>query len=288
MKKKKDKLLLVGKDYLVSQKPFRIYWDSKQKLGWTDIDHALNMDSYYASEAYDSHKVKQNSLRDWVYKTVQQWMFRYKWRKIMQKSKRIISTHLDYGGGIGGFSTFTQKKGITTTIVENSSSALTQLKKEGHHAYGSLKDIESYKKFDLITLWHVLEHLPNPKETIKNLKGRLNAKGLLVLAVPNLNSFDASYYQEFWAGYDLPRHLWHFSNKGLQKIIENSGFSLISKHPLFFDSFYISILSQRHKTGKTQILKAIYIGLISNLKAIKKGNYSSSFFVFSKSDSFLM
>ena len=288
MKKKKDKLLLVGKDYLVSQKPFRIYWDSKQKLGWTDIDHALNMDSYYASEAYDSHKVKQNSLRDWVYKTVQQWMFRYKWRKINQKSKRMISTHLDYGGGTGGFSTFTQKKGIRTIIVENSSSVLTQLKKEGHHAYGSLKDIGSDKKFDLITLWHVLEHLPNPKETIKSLKGRLNAKGLLVLAVPNLNSFDASYYQEFWAGYDLPRHLWHFSNKGLQKIIENSGFSLISKHPLFFDSFYISILSQRHKTGKTQILKAIYIGLISNLKAIKKGNYSSSFFVFSKSDSFLM
>ena len=151
---------------------------------------------------------------------------------------------------------------------------LTQLKKEGHHAYGSLKDIGSDKKFDLITLWHVLEHLPNPKETIRNLKGRLNAKGLLVLAVPNLNSFDASYYQEFWAGYDLPRHLWHFSNKGLQKIIENSGFSLISKHPLFFDSFYISILSQRHKTGKTQILKAIYIGLISNLKAIKKGGSS--------------
>ena len=86
MKKKKDKLLLVGKDYLVSQKPFRIYWDSKQKLGWTDIDHALNMDSYYASEAYDSHKVKQNSLRDWVYKTVQQWMFRYKWRKIIKKA----------------------------------------------------------------------------------------------------------------------------------------------------------------------------------------------------------
>ena len=288
MKKKKNKLLLEGKDYLVSQKSFKIYWDSEQKLGWTDIDHASNMDSYYASEVYDSHKVKQNSLRDWVYKTVQQWMFRYKWRKINQKSKRMISTHLDYGGGTGGFSTFTQKKGIRTTIVENSSSVLTQLKKEGHHAYGSLKDIGSDKKFDLITLWHVLEHLPNPKETIKNLKGRLNAKGLLVLAVPNLNSFDASYYQEFWAGYDLPRHLWHFSNKGLQKIIENSGFSLISKHPLFFDSFYISILSQRHKTGKTQILKAIYIGLISNLKAIKKGNYSSSFFVFSKSDSFLM
>ena len=288
MKRKKDKLLLVGNDYLVSQKPFRIYWDSKQKLGWTDIDHALNMDSYYASEAYDSHKVEQKSLRDWIYKTVQQWMFRYKWRKINQKSNRMISTHLDYGGGTGGFSTFTQKKGIRTIIVENSSSVLTQLKKEGHHAYGSLNEIESVTKFDLITLWHVLEHLPNPKETIRNLKGRLNAKGLLVLAVPNLNSFDASHYQEFWAGYDLPRHLWHFSNKGLQKIIENSGFSLISKHPLFFDSFYISILSQQHKTGKTQILKAIYIGLISNLKAIKKGNYSSSFFVFSKSDSFLM
>ena len=288
MKRKKDKLLLVGKDYLVSQKPFKIYWDSQQKLGWTDIDPASSMDSYYASEAYDSHKVKQKTLRDWVYKTVQQWMFRYKWRKIIQKSKRTISTHLDYGGGVGGFSTFTQKKGITTTIVENSSGALTQLKKEGHHAYGSLEEIESDEKFDLITLWHVLEHLPNPKETVKKLKDRLNAKGLLVLAVPNLNSFDANHYQEYWAGYDLPRHLWHFSNKGLQKITENVGFSLLSKHPLFFDSFYVSMLSQQHKTGKTQILKAIYIGLISNLKAIKKGNYSSSFFVFSKSDSFLI
>lgn len=288
MKRKKDKLLLVGKDYLVSQKSFKIYWDSQQKLGWTDIDLASNMDSYYASEVYDSHKVKQRSFWDWVYKTLQQWMFRYKWRKIMQKSKSTISTHLDFGGGVGGFSTFTQKKGITTTIVEKSSGALTQLKKEQQRVYSNLEEIPSDEKFDLITLWHVLEHLPDPKETMQNLKGRLTTKGLLVLAVPNLNSFDANHYQEFWAGYDLPRHLWHFSNKGLQKIIENIGFSLISKHPLYFDSFYISMLSQLHKTGETRILKAIYIGLISNIKAMKKGNYSSSFFVFSKSDSFLM
>ncbi|HSP12780.1 MAG TPA: class I SAM-dependent methyltransferase, partial [Salegentibacter sp.] len=129
-------------------------------------------------------------------------------------------------------------------------------------------------------LWHVLEHLTNPKEEILKLKALLKNDGILVIAVPNFKSHDAKYYQEFWAAYDVPRHLWHFSRNGIKKLFLQFGLNLVSTKPLIFDAYYVSLLSEKNKTGSSNFLKALYRGWISNWKAKESSEYSSLVYFF--------
>ncbi len=288
MERHKDHFLLKAKDHLVSHKIFSIYWDTKAELGWTDIDLNESMERYYASVAYDSHKSKKRNVMDWAYRFVQQLMFRYKWKKIVKHLNQHQTTALDYGGGTGGFSRFTKAKGIDSVLIEKNAKALSIAKAQGVEAYKSLDDLPRDRQFDLITLWHVLEHLPHPKDTLLALRKRLTKEGFLVVAVPNLNSADAKHYGAHWAALDVPRHLWHFSNQGLIRFLAASGFSLLGQYPLFFDAFYVALLSEKHKNGRVHLLRAFYQGLKSNVLARQNKHYSSSFFVFTKSDSFLV
>lgn len=288
MKRNKDQFLFNGKDYLISKANFAVYWDTKGEWGWTDIDLQQSMDKYYASVSYDSHKAQKRTVLDWIYFFIQQLMFRYKWKKICAQAQCTLQSHLDFGGGVGGFSSFTKTKGINPVLIDSNNKALLIAKYQGIEAYKSLIELPVNHRFDLITLWHVLEHLPSPDETLKALKQRLNENGLLVVAVPNLQSPDAKHYGPHWGAYDLPRHLWHFSTSGLIRLLSEIGFDLLAQHPLYFDAFYVALLSEKHKTGKARLFSAFYQGLRSNFLARKQGNYSSSFFVFAKSDSFLV
>ena len=128
--------------------------------------------------------------------------------------------------------------------------------------------------FDVITLWHVLEHIPNLVEYTNQLKKLLKPNGVLIIAVPNYKSYDADYYKEFWAAYDVPRHLWHFSKNSIQKIFSNINMNVEKILPMKFDSFYVSLLSEKYKNKKSKTVKAFFIGLKSNLKAKKNGEYS--------------
>ena len=288
MKRNKDQFLFSGKDHLTSKKAFNVFWDSKAEWAWTDVDPQESMDKYYASSAYDSHKAQKRTALDWIYNFVQQLMFRQKWKKIIAQAQGPLRSHLDFGGGVGGFSRFTKSKGIEPVIIEKNKKAILLAKAEGIEAYENLSELPDKDCFDLITLWHVLEHLPSPDKTLKALRQRLNESGLLVVAVPNLQSPDAKVYGPWWAAYDLPRHLWHFSTSGLIRLLSEKGFRLLAQHPLYFDAFYVALLSEKHKTGKPLYFSAFYQGLRSNFLARKQGNYSSSFFVFAKSDSFLV
>ncbi|WP_421712339.1 class I SAM-dependent methyltransferase, partial [Alteromonas abrolhosensis] len=118
-------------------------------------------------------------------------------------------------------------------------------------------------KFDVITLWHVLEHLPDLEGTIIEIEKLLNPGGILIIAVPNYKSYDAKYYKTYWAAFDVPRHLWHFSRKSMNKLFSNK-MELIKIKPMLFDSFYVSLLSEKNKTGKQNLIKAFFIGLQSN------------------------
>jgi len=281
MERNKDHFLFEGLDHLVTQERFKVYWDTNREVAWTDIELNQPMDRYYDSAAYDSHKGKRKSVLDALYGLVQQFMFRYKWSKITAH-KQDFKNHLDFGGGMGGFSAHTQSKVLETVIIENNDKALAFLKDAGKTAHKNLTDLKPNESFDLITLWHVLEHIPNPIETLENLYNRLNQQGLLVVAVPNFKALDAQHYSSYWAGYDLPRHLWHFSTPGLGALLQQIGFQPIAQYPLFFDAFYVALLSERNKIGKHQFFSAFYQGLRSNLAALKTNNYSSSFFVWTK------
>jgi len=135
------------------------------------------------------------------------------------------------------------------------------------------------KQFDIITLWHVLEHVSDLDAQIKELKRLLKPKGYLIIAVPNYKSYDADHYKTFWAAYDVPRHLWHFSKNAIQSIFGKFNFILEKTLPMKFDSFYVSLLSEKYKTGKMNYLKAFRIGLRSNIKAKRTGEYSSLIYV---------
>ena len=133
--------------------------------------------------------------------------------------------------------------------------------------------------FDVITLWHVLEHLPNLEEDIKIFKKLLKPNGRIIVAVPNFKSYDARHFKKFWAAYDVPRHLWHFSKESIPKVFSRVQMSLESTHPMLMDAYYVSMLSNKYKTGSHKVFSSLCTGLLSNLKALKTGEYSSLIYV---------
>jgi predicted SAM-dependent methyltransferase len=132
---------------------------------------------------------------------------------------------------------------------------------------------------DCITMWHVLEHVPNLSEYLVRLKSLLKKDGVLIVAVPNFKSYDASHYKNFWAAYDVPRHLSHFSKNAISRLFLKVNMKVKNKLPLFFDSFYVALLSEKYKNGKSNWIRAFFIGLTSNLKAMRSGEYSSLIYI---------
>ena len=135
------------------------------------------------------------------------------------------------------------------------------------------------KKFDVITLWHVLEHVENLEIYIQSLKELLKENGTLLIAVPNYKSFDATYYGSFWAAFDVPRHVWHFSQTSIHKIFSFVSLKVVRAIPMKFDAYYVSLLSEKYKNGKMNILKSFWIGFQSNSKAKRSSEYSSLIYV---------
>ena len=149
------------------------------------------------------------------------------------------------------------------------------------HLKNSIEEINA--QYDVITMWHVLEHVPNLLEYIAKLKLLLKENGVLIVAVPNHKSYDATYYKEWWAAYDVPRHLWHFSKKSISVLFGKAEMKIEKIVPMYFDSFYVSLLSEKYKTGSSNFIKAFFIGLLSNLKAISTKEYSSLIYIIKNS-----
>ena len=125
----------------------------------------------------------------------------------------------------------------------------------------------------------MLEHLPDYKQQLNKFKTLLKPSGRLFIAVPNFRSYDAAYFQQYWAAYDVPRHLWHFSRKSMVSIFDELDMEIEKIRPMIFDAFYVSLISTKYKSGRYKIFKALYVGLLSNLKGITTGEYSSLVFV---------
>jgi len=132
----------------------------------------------------------------------------------------------------------------------------------------------------MITLWHVLEHIPDIENQLSELKRLCKPNGYIVVAIPNYKSYDAKHYKEFWAGFDVPRHLWHFSKTAIEKLFFEKQMILQKTYPMYFDSFYVSLLSEKYKNGKMNFLKSFFIGFISNLNGMFKKEFSSHIYVF--------
>ena len=188
---------------------------------------------------------------------------------------------LDIGCGTGDFLETAQQNKWQVSGIEPNEKARQIANKKTNQSVYETKDLSKFahNSFDVITLWHVLEHLPNLEDHIETFKKLLKPNGTLVIAVPNYNSFDAKYYKQFWAAYDVPRHLWHFNQTSISKLVATQSFLVEKVKPMWFDAFYVSMLSEKYKSGKINPIKGFFIGLRSNMKALRSKEASSLIYI---------
>ncbi len=269
---------LTVKDHSVSKEVFELYRDEDLDMLVTHPQPSLDvLGKYYESVDYISHTDSKRSLFEKAYHFVKNIALKNKLDLInsLQKDKGAI---LDIGAGTGDFLSVAKNNGWKTIGVEPSEKAKNIAINKGVSFVTDTKELASHS-FDVITMWHVLEHVPNLEEQIKELKRLLKPSGSLIVAVPNHKSYDAQYYNAYWAAYDVPIHFWHFSKKAIAKLFEIENIELVKVLPMKFDSFYVSLLSEKYKNGKMNFVKAFYIGLKSNIKAGRSLEYSSHIYV---------
>ena len=236
-----------------------------------------NLENYYKSETYISHTDSKKTFFDKIYQAVKNHTLKQK-LLLLNSFKSGSKSVLDFGAGTGDFLKICKNNNWQVLGIEPSAEARENAVKKGVHLKENLLDITN-QKFDVITLWHVLEHVENLKSTIKVLKSLLQPEGRIVVAVPNYKSYDAEFYKEYWAAYDVPRHLWHFSQKAIRKLFLEAEMVVEETLPMKFDSYYVSLLSEKYKTGKSNPIKAFYRGFLSNRSAKSTTEYSSLIYV---------
>jgi len=281
-------LFLKCKDFTVSHETFSLLKDRVTEIIITNPQPKIkDLGKYYESEDYISHTDANKTLFDKVYQIAKNYAIKRKVALIkkfkIQNSKFKI---LDIGTGTGDFLTACKKENFNVVGVEPnqkafkiSKSKLENINSINFELYNSIEKVKKENQFDIITMWHVLEHIPNLEDYIIQLKKLLKPNGTLVIAVPNYKSFDATYYKEFWAAYDVPRHLWHFSKKAISLLFKKEKMEVEKILPMKMDSYYVSILSEKNKTGKSNPIKAFFIGWLSNLKALSSKEYSSLIYI---------
>ena len=271
---------LVCKDYTVSQENFTIVSCKDCNFKFTNPRPSdSEIWKYYKSEDYVSHSDTKKGLINRLYHAVRTRTLKQKLGLISQYVSR--GTMLDYGCGTGMFLKTCADAGWKSFGFEPDPDA-RKLAAEKGLVVADTKEELSKTKYDIITLWHVLEHVTDLNQTLEFFSKQLTDKGRLIIAVPNHTSAEAKRYKEFWAGYDVPRHIYHFEINTIKKLLGNFGFSLEETKPMKFDSYYVSMLSEKYKTGSMNYVIAFLNGLKSNLAAKNPAQYSSVIYIFKK------
>ena len=272
------KHFLTVKDHSVSKEIFELYHDETLDMLITSPQPDLeNLGRYYESEDYISHTDNKRSLFEKAYHFVKNIALKNK-LNLINAEQLHKGRILDIGAGTGDFLLTAKNDGWETVGVEPSERAKNIAIQKGISFVNEIGDLQN-NSFDVITMWHVLEHVPNLELQIRELKRLLKPTGTLIVAVPNFKSYDAKHYKEFWAAFDVPIHFWHFSKKAIQSLFEKVDMKLEKVLPMKFDSFYVSLLSEKYKTGKMNYISAFFVGLKSNLKAGSTKEYSSHVYV---------
>ena len=231
---------------------------------------------YYRSDKYISHNSTTPGVFFFIYRVIRSFNFWFKYKFVGKKE--LFSKTLDFGSGDQYFMEQLQRRNHNVFGIDPLKSNISK------QVYGSVFDesLDS-KNFSCITAWHSLEHVYELENIIARFHKILDDNGTVIVAVPNYRSFDARLYKSFWAAYDVPRHLWHFDKKSIKKVFSNNGFSFIKSAPLLFDSYYVSLLSERYKKSIFRVFNSIVVGTVSNIIGFFTKEYSSNIFVFKKS-----
>lgn len=273
-------------DYYASGETFKICQCKACGFLFTqDAPIESQIGRYYETPTYISHSDTHKGLINSIYHLVRKRMLHRKYKLITRLTGLSNGRLLDIGTGTGYFPNYMQQKGWTVEAIEKSAQARTFAKE--HFALNVYDDTYltrlTDKKFDVITLWHVLEHLEPINDVWKVFYKLLTDNGILIIAVPNSNSYDAKRYNEYWAAYDVPRHLWHFTPNTMQQFGAKHDFILAEQQPMPFDAFYISMLSEKYQKKHMPFLKGMYAGTIAWFQTLaQKENSSSMIYILRK------
>ncbi|MDB4496373.1 class I SAM-dependent methyltransferase [Flavobacteriaceae bacterium] len=276
------------KDHTVSGEEYSVMFNEEYKMLVTS-PVPKNLFNYYKSKNYISHTDSKKTFFDKAYQVVKKITLKHKLRLINESLRTQNSMYrpekniLDVGAGTGEFLKVCKNNSWKVFGTEPNNDARTIAVKKGIVLERDISKF-SNQKFEIITLWHVLEHVENLSEYISNLNTMLSDCGRLIIAVPNFNSDDAKYYKEFWAAFDVPRHLWHFSQQSIHRLFLKENMLVEKTIPMKFDSYYVSLLSEKYKNGKSNFMSALYRGFVSNWKARASSEYSSLIFVIKKQE----
>lgn len=273
-------------DFAVTEEKFIICKCSNCDLLFTNPRPSQDeIEPYYNFPEYYSHEDKAKSLTQWIYQKVRNNNISKKVSFIREFKKK--GKLLDYGCGTGEFLKAAKRKGWKVAGIEPNEKARHQANlKLKDRVKESIEETDKSASYDIITLFHVLEHIHELRKTSKKIIKHLKSSGYLIVAVPNYESWDGKKYGKYWAGWDIPRHLYHFNSNAMMAFKDEFGLELIETKPMKFDSFYVSLLSEGYLNKEASLLKkywnAFFAGLKSNRMAQKSGDYSSNIFVFQK------
>lgn len=271
------------KDEFLSKEDFHICECLNCGLSYTmPRPNKKKIGEYYKSEEYYSHQENKKGFIPRLYESVKKVNLKHKYNLATQGLN--VGKMLDIGCGVGDFLHTAEEHGWTCTGVEPSEDAKAIAKTKTKANIINSEDMEKIPDatFDLITMWHVLEHVDDLKWQIEQLHRLTKTKGRIVIAVPNYKSYDAQYYKELWAAYDVPRHLSHFNKNVLTKIFKSKNLELVRTDKLIWDAYYISYMSEQYKQHKFPLLKGAFRGCISNCKARHTNEWSSMVYIFEK------
>ena len=273
------------KDHSVSGEEFQlIYNEQLEMLETFPQPSEEQLPKYYQSEDYISHTDAKRNWFEKVYHFIKTIALKRK-LKLINSFDLEAKQLLDIGCGTGDFLKVAKDNNWQVSGIEPNPKARTIANKKTDDSVFDIDQLLKFDKhsFDVITLWHVLEHLPKLEKHIAVFESLLKPNGRLVIAVPNYKSYDANYYKKHWAAFDVPRHLWHFSQKAISKLVQQKGMELLKTEPMTFDAYYVALLSEKYKNGFMNPFKAFWIGWRSNLKAKRSREFSSLIYIIKKS-----
>lgn len=270
------------KDWMITKEKFTIVKCSGCGFHFTNpVPTESIIGNYYKSEEYVSHSSSRKGIINRAYSIVRNYTLKQKVNLLSSYTKK--NSLLDIGAGTGHFLNLAKNQGFEIQGLEPDGDAREYANQNFNLSLDTLDELTkiSSDSKDIITMWHVLEHVYHLKRDLTEILRVLKSGGYLFIAVPNMDSWDARFYKSYWAAYDVPRHLYHFQKETIQNLLCSYGMKCVDILPMKFDSFYVSMLSEKYKNGS--VIRGFINGLKSNLYA-KKHGYSSQIYVFLKEE----
>jgi 2-polyprenyl-3-methyl-5-hydroxy-6-metoxy-1,4-benzoquinol methylase len=269
--------LLTVEDHSVSREKFTIWQCSNCTLRFTqDVPDESSIGPYYQSPDYISHSDTSKGVVNQLYQKVRRFTMNQKASMVIHQTVKKGKV-LDLGAGTGAFLHSMKNRSWHVEGIEPDAGARERARQLGLELSDTDKlEVLEPRSFDAITLWHVLEHVHSLHAYMERIKLLLRDEGSIFIAVPNYESLDSSVYKLYWAAYDAPRHLYHFTPRSMELLAKQHALKIVAKKPMWFDSFYISLLSSKYKNGRTNWPGAFWSGLRSNIKALSNRDRCSS------------